>query len=92
MVKERFENMVKTAYVQEISIECSGNIYMDMLTMLSQCEIICKSLYEAVKIADEINEKSGGQTIILWENLENSSSQGNAPREDMKEKSIITAA
>lgn len=75
MVKERIEYGIKTAYVQETSIKCEGDIYMDMLAMLGECDIICKSSYEAVQIAEAMNEKTGKKldipapkTVIVWEN------------------------
>lgn len=74
MVKERIEYGIKTAYVQETSIKCEGDIYMDMLAMLGECDIICKSSYEAVQIAEAMNEKTGKKldipapkTVIVWE-------------------------
>ena len=47
---------------------------MDMLAMLGECDIICKSSYEAVQIAEAMNEKTGKKldipapkTVIVWE-------------------------
>lgn len=75
MVKEKIEYGIKTAYVQETSIKCEGDIYMDMLAMLGECDIICRSSYEAVQIAEAMNEKTGKKldipapkTVIVWEN------------------------
>lgn len=94
MVKERIEYGIKTAYVQETSIKCEGDIYMDMLAMLGECDIICRSSYEAVQIAEAMNEKTGKKldipapkTVIVWEKKVPAENFDDANVQDVAEKS-----